>query len=299
MKQILMAVLLAVSLLSPAEAEPQQTTYYDNGIVVRLLENGTILELTLHDYLIDVVLQEMPASFSLEALKAQAVAARTFTMRRVYYGGTHADADVCGDSTCCQCYMDGAEGQAAYGDGYAEARDKVRQAVEETDGMVLVYDGELIEAAYFSSTGGSTEAAAAVWGGDVPYLQPVSSPEEARLTEQTVTLEQFRAALPEADLSGEPASWFGGVTYTAGGAVETMTIGGMVYTGGALRSLFSLKSARFTAAVTADGIVFEVIGSGHGVGMSQYGADAMAKAGSSFRQILEHYYTGAEVQQLY
>ena len=190
-------------------------------------------------------------------------------------------------------------GTAAYGDGYAKARDKVRQAVEETDGMVLVYDGELIEAAYFSSTGGSTEAAAAVWGGDVPYLQPVSSPEEARLTEQAVTLEQFCAALPEADLSGEPASWFGGVTYTAGGAVETMTIGGAAYTGAALRSRFALKSARFTAAVTEDGIAFEVTGSGHGVGMSQYGADAMAEGGSSFRQILEHYYTGAEVQQLY
>ena len=298
MKQILAAVLLAVSLLTSGETVPQKD-YYDSGITVRLLENETILELTLHDYLIDVVLQEMPASFSLEALKAQAVAARTYTMRRIYFGSAHGDADVCGDSTCCQCYLDEAEGRTVYGDGYAEARDKVRQAVEETDGMVLVYGEELIEAAYFSSTGGSTEAAAAVWGGDVPYLQPVSSPEEIRLTEQTVTPEQFRAALPEANLSGEPASWFGGVTYTEGGAVESMTIGGEVYTGAALRSRFALKSTRFTTAVTADGIVFVVTGAGHGVGMSQYGADAMAEAGSSFRQILEHYYTGAEVRQLY
>ena len=282
-----------------ADTGQEAADFYDGTVSVRLLEQGEVLALPLHDYLIDVVLQEMPASFETEALKAQDVAARTFTMQRIYGGGSHEDADVCGDPTCCQCYLDEAEGRDLYGEGYAAARDKVRAAVEETDGQVLVYGGELIEAAYFSSTGGSTEAAAAVWGGDVPYLQPVSSPETPRVRVVTVSLTDFRAALPEAALDGEPAAWFGETERTAGGAVAAMTIGGVRYTGGTLRSRFSLPSARFTAAVTADGICFEVTGSGHGVGLSQYGADEMARAGADYRDILLHYYTGAELKELY
>ena len=273
--------------------------YYDETIPVRLLDKNGVETLTLHDYLIHVVLQEMPASFEMEALKAQAVAARTFTMERIYEGGRHEEADVCGDSTCCQCYLDEQEGREIYGDGYDAAWEKVKSAVEGTDGQVITYGDELIEAAYFSSTGGSTESAASVWGGDVPYLQPVSSPETPSVEETVVSLADFRAALPEASLEGEPAGWFGEVTYTEGGAVETMVIGGAAYSGTALRSRFSLRSARFTVAVAEEGISFETTGSGHGVGMSQYGADEMAREGSTYQEILTHYYTGAEVKQLY
>ena len=275
------------------------SSFYDGTIPVRLLDKEETKTITLHDYLIDVVLQEMPASFEKEALKAQAVAARTFTMERIYEGGRHEDADVCGDSTCCQCYLDEQEGRDIYGDGSDAAREKVRAAVEETDGQVITYGDELIEAAYFSNTGGSTESAASVWGGDVPYLQPVSSPETPSVDEVMVNLEDFRAALPEAVLEGEPAGWFGAVAYTDGGAVETMVIGGVTYSGTTLRGRFSLKSARFTVAVTEEGISFETTGSGHGVGLSQYGADEMARTGSSYREILTHYYTGTEVKQLY
>jgi len=273
--------------------------YFDDGITVYLQEeNGTKI-LSLRDYLTDVVLQEMPASFEREALKAQCVAARTFTMQRIYYGGIHGEADICGDSGCCQCYLDEEEGREIYGDGYDSARSKVMECVKETDGQVLIYQDELIEAVYFSSTGDSTESAAAVWGGEVPYLQPVYSPEECRITERSVTLNEFQNALPEAELNGEPAGWFGAVTYTDGGAVETMEIGGAVYSGAELRSRFSLKSARFTVAVTDTSIEFEVTGAGHGVGMSQYGANEMALQGDSYRDILLHYYTGVELKQLY
>lgn len=115
-------------------------------------------------------------------------------MERIYEGGRHEDADVCGDSTCCQCYLDEQEGREIYGEGYDAAREKVRAAVEETDGQVITYGDELIEAAYFSNTGGSTESAASVWGGDVPYLQPVSSPETPSVDEVMVNLEDFRRA---------------------------------------------------------------------------------------------------------
>ncbi|MEA4965710.1 MAG: stage II sporulation protein D [Oscillospiraceae bacterium] len=274
------------------------TAYYDDAVTVRLLDQGTVTSLTLHDYLVGVVLQEMPASFETEALKAQAVAARTFTVRLVQRGGAHENADVCGDPACCQCYLSEEEGAEVYGDGYEAAMKKVESAVEATDGEVIVCDGDLIEAVYFSSTGGSTEAAAAVWGGEISYLQPVSSPESAEVTEQKIPLETFRQALPKSDLTGNPASWFGETAYTAGGAVDSMTIGGVSYSGTTLRSIFSLPSARFRVAVTADSIVFEVTGSGHGVGMSQYGANTMAAAGQSYLDILLHYYTGTEIRKL-
>jgi len=273
--------------------------YYDETVRVSLLDNGTVFELNLQEYLVDVVLQEMPASFEEEALKAQAVAARTFTMRNMYSGGAHETADICGDSTCCQCYLSREEGIHVYGEQYESAREKVLTAVQATDGQVLMYEDELIEAVYFSSTGGSTESAAAVWGGEVPYLQPVSSPEDLRVSESTISFEEFRRLLPEASLSGNPASWFGGTTYTDGGSVDEMIIGGRTYTGNTLRKRFGLKASRFSLAITEAGISFEVVGSGHGVGMSQYGANTMAASGNSYREILLHYYSGAELKELY
>lgn len=273
--------------------------YYDAGIAVRLEHNGEVLELPMDTYLTDVVLQEMPASFEMEALKAQCVAARTFTMRQIYYGGVHKDADICGDPACCQCYLSEAEGRAVYGADYDSSRTKVMEAVHATDGQVLVYGDTLIEAVYFSSTGDSTESAEAVWGGEVAYLQPVSSPEDHRVTERVVTFDEFRSILSEADLDGHPAGWFGEMHHTEGGAVETMTIGGQVYTGTALRSRFSLKSARFTIGITDNGVEFIVTGSGHGVGMSQYGANEMAASGREYGEILLHYYTEVELKQLY
>ena len=299
MQTIVTGMIMLAAALTLGLGQPAASQYYDDGITVYLQDRGTVSELPLREYLTDVVLQEMPASFETEALKAQCVAARTFTMQRIYDGGAHEGADICGDPGCCQCYLDAAEGQEIYGEGYEDARRKVMDCVTATDGQVLVWQDTLIEAVYFSSTGGSTESAAAVWGGEVSYLQPVSSPEEFRMTERAVPFEAFRAALPEAELSGHPAGWFGEMTHTEGGAVKTMEIGGEVYTGTELRSRFSLKSARFTVAVTEDGVEFEVTGSGHGVGMSQYGANEMAAAGNSYRQILLHYYTDVELKELY
>lgn len=293
--------LAAVMMMTQMTLQPAEITgyLYDDTVTIHLSDRGAVNELTLHDYLVGVVLEEMPASFEEEALKAQAVAARTFTMRRVAYGGKHDSADVCGDSTCCQCYLDEQERIEKYGDGYAEACEKVQAAVEATDGQVLVCDGKLIDAAYFSSTGGSTETAAAVWGSDVSYLQTVSSPEEARVSEVVVPFETFRNVLTKSQLDGNPTNWIGSITYTDGGAVKTIEIGGAIYTGTEIRSLFSLKSARFTVSMTADSVVFEVTGSGHGVGLSQYGANEMAATGESYRDILLHYYTGVELKELY
>ena len=303
MQTIYMGILLAVTLfytaITAGNVPLEEPAYYDETVTVLLETESGVLELSMQQYLTDVVLQEMPASFEEEALKAQCVAARTLTMRCMTEGGKHENADVCGNSACCQCYLEENEGRTLYGDGYDAAREKVLLAVQVTDGQVMTSGGALIEAAYFSSTGGSTESAASVWGGEVSYLQPVSSPEEPRVTERSVSFGEFRQLLPSSALSAHPAGWFGEISHTEGGAVESMVIGGVRYSGSELRRIFSLKSARFTVSVTENTVEFEVTGSGHGVGMSQYGANEMAKRGCSYRQILLHYYTGAELKELY
>ncbi len=248
---------------------------------------GNLQQMTLESYLVGVVLAEMPASFEPEALKAQAVVARTYTRKRMN-SGKHGDAAVCMDSTCCQAYIAPADYTGRDSD-----LERVRQAVAQTDGLVLCYGGQLIDATYFSCSGGTTEDAVAVWGQDVPYLQSVDSPgeEDAPRYWDTVTFtaDSFAATL---GISGDPAGWFTDVSYTEGGGVDTVTIGGKVFRGTKLRSLLGLRSTVFSWEVRGNEITITTRGFGHRVGMSQYGAQAMAEAGSDFRAILSHYYQG-------
>ena len=193
----------------------------------------------------------MPADFATEALKAQAVAARTFA-RRQMAGGKHANADVCSQSACCQACLSADALQERYGAAFDAAWDKASNAVQQTQDEVLTYGGALIDAVYFSCSGGSTEAAAAVWGTDVPYLQAVDSPgeQDAAPYASTVTCSpaEFAETLGLA-ADGDPAGWLGGTSYTAGSGVDTCTIRGQAYTGTRLRQLFGLNSTRFFAAV--------------------------------------------------
>lgn len=261
-------------------------------------EDGTVEEMDMDTYLVGVVLAEMPAYFETEALKAQAVVARTYTQKAYVTGGKHADGSVCTKSTCCQAYTTEADYLAR--GGSRENVDKVRDAVLATSGYVLTYGGTLIEATYFSCSGGSTEDAAAVWGTDFPYLRAVDSPgeeEAAHYTDtETFTAAEFQKALG-VTLSGSPSGWLGAVTYTAGGGVDTMVIGGTEYSGTRLRSLLGLRSTAFTMTASGDAITVTTRGYGHRVGMSQYGADAMAVTGSSYVEILEHYYQGAVLEK--
>ena len=256
---------------------------------------GNLQQISLREYLVGVVLAEMPADFDAEALKAQAVVARTYTRKRMA-GSKHEGAAVCMDPGCCQGYRS-PEDYLAQG-GKQRSVDKVRSAVEATDAMVLEYDGRLIDATYFSCSGGSTEDAVAVWGQDVPYLQAVDSPgeEDAPRYSDTVTFTstQFAEKLGLGD-DGKPEGWFGTVTYTDGGGVGTMVIRGKEFTGTFLRSKLGLRSTAFEIRVEGKQIVITTRGFGHRVGMSQYGAQAMAENGSGFEEILSHYYTGAEL----
>lgn len=260
-----------------------------------------IKELELEEYLVGVVLSEMPASFELEALKAQAVAARTFALS----SNKHDDYDLCSDSACCQAWNSREVLENKLGVGADAYWNKVKQAVTETAGQVLTYNGSLIDAVYFSCAGGATEDAVAVWGSNVPYLQSVSSDGEdaAPRYESKVTVDvakfqtTLQAEFPDMALNGAPSTWLGEVLYTRGGGVDSMEIGHVFVSGTRLRTLFGLNSTAFTVSVNENCVVFDVKGFGHRVGMSQYGANAMAMEGKSYQQILRHYYSGVSIEE--
>lgn len=286
---------LAATEAETAPAEPADEPF-DEAVTLRVLVDGAVREQTLHDYLVCVLLAEVPSGFAAEALKAQACAARTFALRQAG-AGKHAEADVCASAACCQgwCAAEQWPEHAA-----AEA------AVTETDGLAVVYDGQLIDATYFSCSGGRTEAAVAVWGGEIPYLQSVPSPGEEDAPRETETLtftaEEFRdhitPARPDADLSGTPETWFGTVRYTEGGGIGTLELGGASFTGTELRRLLGLRSTDIEFSPQKDGVTVTTHGFGHRVGLSQYGAEAMAQAGRRFDEILLHYYQGTEIRRL-
>ncbi len=281
-----------------AQALSVEEPSFDEQLVLRVQRDGTVQELPLKEYLIGVLLAEMPTEFPMEALKAQAIASRTFALKQAE-GEKHSNAHICADSSCCQGWEDSAEFDAA-------AVSRASKAVEETDGLVLTYEGKLIDATFFSCSGGQTEAAVAVWGADVPYLQSVDSPgeEEAPRFTETVCMEAeafaqaILSAYPEANLSGSPVSWLGAVSYTQGGGIDTVFIGGVGVKGTALRSLFGLRSTDISIETSQDQILFTTCGFGHRVGLSQYGAMAMAEEGCSFEEILLHYYQHTEIKKL-
>lgn len=279
--------------------EPAQTLTGDARTQVPLrTADGQDQTLPMDEYLTGVILSEMPVEFHEEALKAQAVVARTYTCKHMQRQ-KHDVSAVCTDPGCCQGFR---SVEAYLLDGGSQAGvDRVRQAVAATDAMVLTYDGDLIDATYFSCSGGTTEDAVAVWGQDVPYLQAVDSPGEEdapRYTERlTFTAEEFRT-LTDCAGQGDPAQWFGEISYTDGNGVDTVQICGEAYTGVRLREALGLRSTAFSIQVEDGDIIIETKGFGHRVGMSQYGAQAMADEGKTWEQILIHYYQGAEIEAM-
>lgn len=289
--------LLAAVVKQPEEALPEVTQPSTAPTEaperrITLLQAGGAAELTETEYLAGVVLKELPASFQPEAKKAQAVVARTYALRvsMPRHGGA-----VCGDSGCCQGYIS-PEAYLAAG-GSEEAVAQAFAAAEQTRDLVLTYEGELIEATYFSCSGGRTEAAVAVWGSDVPYLQSVESPGEEAASVFTNSLsftkKEFAAALSIEKL---PSDFLGAVTYTAGGGVDTLQVAGKTFTGTQLRKLLGLRSTAFSITAVGNSVVITTRGYGHRVGMSQYGANAMAAEGVGFAEILRHYYPGTALQ---
>lgn len=267
-----------------------------NQRVSVLMNDDQILMMDIQDYITAVVLCEMPATFDIEALKAQAVVARTYTMRRQTGENKHDGAAVCTDSACCQGYREPDDYIASGGN--IELLDKVRQAVAQTENQVLLYNGKLIDATYFSCSGGMTENAVAVWGADIPYLQATESPGEEHAAHYVDTV-KFSTAdfINKLKLSGVQNNNVDitDITYTEGGGVDRITICGESFKGTEIRRLLSLRSTAFSVTALGDSVTITTKGFGHRVGMSQYGAEAMAVNGSTYDQILFHYYKGTEL----
>ena len=274
-----------------AQTEPLE----DTRILV-LSEESQTIEMELCDYLTGVVLAEMPVSFEDEALKAQSVVARTYIIRASKGASKHDSAAVCMDSACCQGYL--APDTFLIKGGNERDVQRIRELIAETAGEVLTYEGELIEATYFSCSGGVTEDAVAVWGADVPYLQSVESPGEEQAAHYTDTVtfsaEEFASRLG-ISLTGRPSGWFSNITYTEGGGVASIKIGTESFSGTQLRRLLGLRSTAFEIATEDDSISVTTRGYGHRVGMSQYGANAMAASGSTYGEILTYYYQGTQL----
>ena len=296
-------ICLAAARLWPAETSRSPAPDAETTLTVRI--DGALTETTMADYLPGVVAAEMPASFEPEALRAQAVAARTYILDHAAHRvDRHKDADVCSDPGCCCAWVSDEAMRENWGRDYRKNLRKIRAAVAETDGETIVFGGEPIRAVFHSASAGRTEDSAALWGA-LPYLVSVDSPETAEdvpgfVTEVCVSADEMRAALdaesPGLALPEDPGTWLGEVKTDASGRVESLTLGGVTLSGAEARSLFSLRSTAFTVNWNGEAFVFTVSGSGHGVGMSQYGANVMAKNGSGYREILAHYYPGTELR---
>ena len=299
---------------APAEGQTEQaaaeagedTGLWDQSVTLTVQIGDTVQEMTLGDYLWGVVAAEMPANFAEEALKAQAAAARTYTVYKLLHPTDAHEADLCDDTGCCQAWISREERMQLWGEDAETLADKVTRAVTETDGMAGCYGGEPIQAVFHAASDGTTRSAQEVWGTDVAYLQSVASPEGEEVPNYYSTVQvsagDFSAALAGAglgcDLSGPVESWIGEVRYDQAGLSEGVVIGGVEVPTATLRTLFSLRSSSLTLEAAGDTVTFYVTGYGHGVGMSQYGANALAGQGKSWQEILTWYYTGTAVENL-
>ena len=263
-----------------------------------LTAQGDTQWMILEEYLTGVILAEMPTTYDHNALCAQAVVARTYALKR-QEGERHPRGAVCVDAACCQAYVDVA--QFLDGLGYEEDVVIAKMAVQETAGMVVTYDGGLIEATYFHCSGGHTEDAMAVWGANYPYLRAQESLGEENMDgyyeRKFYTRAELEAAL-ERELLGNPGSWVGWTTYTVGNGVESMVFAGIQYSGTQLRKLLGLNSTIFSMEAEADGLWIITYGKGHRVGMSQTGAQAMAMKGNTWQEILNYYYPGTRIDKM-
>ena len=296
---LVFAVLWAEQPLSPVPSPAAET------VSVRVKHGDMVAAVPLEEYLIGVVASELPADFEPEALRAQAVAARTYTLYCARTG-KHADADVCTDFRCCQAWKSSEAMRESWGEAYDEKLSRIRDAVESTAGEYLQFAGQAAFTAFHSSSAGFTEACGAIWS-ELPYLVSVSTPESSDsvpgfVSRVDIGVFDLRDTLlnlhPEADFSARPEEWISEIVLDDSGRVSKAVIGGAAFTGVKLREIFGLRSTAFTIDY-ADGVfTFTVTGFGHGVGMSQYGANVMASDGADYRTILAHYYPGTELVSL-
>ncbi len=297
---------------SEAENTILESTYdYKKYNTIKLLHTKTkkVEKIDLDEYLYGVVSAEMPASFEEEALKAQAVVARTYTIYKIVNNdGKHDDADICDDSSCCQAWISKEDRLSKWDkDDQNDNWNKIVNAVNSTQGKIITYDGKPINAFFHSNSGGETEAPIDVWGGSgYPYLQSVATSGEDAYSqyssEATFTQKEFKEKIKEVHndfkIDFKEKNCIKIKEYTDGNRVKTIKIGNLELSGVEVRNIFGLRSANFKVEMEDNKIKFEVTGYGHGVGMSQTGADSMAKEGSNYEDIIHHFYTNVKIENM-
>ena len=252
--------------------------------------NGEITEMDLEEYLVGVVAAEMPASFNIEALKAQSVVARTYTLKLL-----ESDREIT-DDVKTQVYKSNNELQNMWGSNYTNYYQKIKNAVDQTNGLVIKYNGSLIDAVYHSTSNGYTEDAINVWGNNIPYLKTVTSPwdtsDTSYLRNTNIEFDVISNALK---INFDSSSTIDVISRDESNRILKVRFNDKEYSGVEIRNLLGLRSTDFDAEISLNGVNFTTRGYGHGVGMSQYGANGMAKSGYSFEQILNHYYLGIKI----
>ena len=296
--------------ISEQTEEIKENYDYGKYNTVKLLhiDNGQIEEIELDNYLLGVVSSEMPASFEEEALKAQAVVARTYTIYKIVEDNKHKNADICDDSKCCQAWISKEKRLNKWNEQERENNwSKIENAVNSTKGKIITYEKRPINAFFHSNSGGITDTATAVWGGtNYPYLQAVKTSGEDLYTQYSseviLTKDEFISKIKKyhsnfkIDFNLENQIEI--LEYTEGERIQNIKIGNLNLSGVEIRNIFGLKSAKFRITIEGNNIKFNVLGYGHGVGMSQTGADSMAKQGSNYEEIIKHYYTGVEITEI-
>ncbi len=278
----------------------------DKTVKVMLTSSNLVKEIDIKDYLCGSVAAEMPAYYETEALKAQAVACHTYMIMMKNQQETNPDTSLKGaylsdDSSTHQGYLSKTELKEKWGDKYDEYYKKIEDAVNSVCDKIITYKNEPIIAAYHALSPGKTESAKNVWGKDIPYLVSVESVGDKLSPDFSETLkftpDKFRKCAEKLDVSlGEDISkWVGKTDATDIGTVNTIALGNKNISGLQFRDAFGLKSAVFSVSYGNDSFTIISYGFGHGVGMSQYGADYMARQGSTFDEILKHYYKGVEI----
>lgn len=294
---------LAATAVTVADAPTVSTLapVLDSSVKVKMTESGEIISLETEDYVLGVVAAEVPSTYNEEALKAQAVAARTF----LYYEkgkASHSDYDITDDFTLHQAFITKETLKEKWGEKFDENYAKIKAAVDGTKGEILTHDGKPIFAAYHAISSGKTENAENLWEKSYPYLLSVDSIGDLLcpdyLSTVSVSVEDFKKAFEKkAELPEDKKSWVSNCQNTDSGTVIKIKVGDKEFKGSEIRELFSLRSSSFDLTFDGTDFVFTVRGYGHGVGMSQNGANYMAQQGSDYKEILNWYYRDCKIEK--
>ena len=304
MKKLIVIVLLVIMIpyliVTLFMKDDEIKLEYGSNMVVRVRReaSGNILEVPFEEYIVGVLAGEMPVSFEIEALKAQAVAARSYVLRKME-ASKDQEYDVV-DTVSNQVYLDDAYLREKWQDEYTEKISKIRTAVLETSGEYLEYDGKVAEAFFFSTSTGMTENSGEVFQTQLPYLTSVKSEWDQEVSpvfndNVTLSLSDFytKLGLPYQDNIQVEVT-----KTTSTGRVKEIKINDKIFTGSEVFSKLGLRSTFFTITQNGSNVSIDTKGYGHGVGMSQYGAQGMARAGYRYDEILKHYYQGVEIKKI-